>query len=168
MARIDRSKRALGGAIKRDKPSKAATIIVKAELAKGRVLDFGCGFGFDADHYSWESYDPFYQPKLPQGPFDTIMCTLVISALSRNNRTKVINNVRELLADDGFAYFAVARDLPRGGKLGINHSLQNYIVLTLPSVFADDTLEIYQMDNHAKFKDKTKDFLSLRDKRRDS
>ena len=168
MARIDRSKRALGGAIKRDKPSRAAAKIVNARLAKGRVLDYGCGFGFDADHHGWESYDPYYKPAPPQGLFDTIVCTLVINALSRNNRSKVIAQVGQLLTENGKAYFAVARDLPRNGKLGINHSLQNYVVLTLPSVFVDDALEIYQMVKDAAFKDKTKDYRSPRDKRSDS
>ena len=92
MARIDRSKRALGGAIKRSNHSRAAIIIESNGLAKGRVLDYGCGFGFDADHYGWKSYDPYYRPTLPEGQFDTIVCIAVINTLSRNNRKKTIVN----------------------------------------------------------------------------
>jgi hypothetical protein len=168
MARIDRSKRALGGAIKRPKPSAAATIIVSRGLARGRVLDYGCGFGFDADHYGWDSYDPYYRPVLPEGPFDTIVCLSVVNALSRNNRARVLGRVQELLTEDGKAYVAVPRDLPKTGKLGINHSLQNYVLLTLPSIYADDSLEIYEMVKHAEFRDRTKDHVSPRDRRRDS
>jgi hypothetical protein len=51
MAKIDRQKRAWGGAIKRTQPSRASTII--APLVVGKVLDFGCGHGFDADHFKW-------------------------------------------------------------------------------------------------------------------
>jgi hypothetical protein len=29
-------------------------------LVRGRVLDCGCGHGFDADHFGWDAYDPFY------------------------------------------------------------------------------------------------------------
>jgi len=145
MARIDRSKRALGGAIKRSKPSAAAAIIV-----------------------SRGSYDPYYRPALPEGQFDTIVCISVVSALSRTNRARVLGRVQELLTEDGKAYVAVPRDLPKTGKLGINHSLQNYVVLTLPSIYADDSLEIYEMVKHAEFRDKTKDHVSPRDRRRDS
>ena len=90
MARIDRSKRAMGTAVKRDKPSQAAQILVGHGLVRGRVLDFGCGFGFDADRFGWESYDPFYRPKEPEGVYDTIICTLVLNALSRNNRCELL------------------------------------------------------------------------------
>src|SRR4051794_40328497 len=55
MARIDRSKRALGTAIRRDKPSQAAKVLVGLGRITGRVLDYGCGHGFDADHFGWEA-----------------------------------------------------------------------------------------------------------------
>jgi SAM-dependent methyltransferase len=167
MARIDRSKRAMGTAVKRDKPSQAAQVLVRLGLTRGRVLDYGCGFGFDADYFAWKSFDPFYRPKEPSGPFDTIVCTLVLSALSRNNRAKVLERIRDLLATDGIAYLGVAHNIPVTGKMGVNHSLQNYVVLTLPSVYADENLEIYEYRKDRQFKDKTKDYASRRDRRRD-
>ena len=168
MARIDRLKRAVGTAVRRTKPSRAAEILASRGLVKGRVLDYGCGYGFDADHFGWDGYDPYYRPAEPQGSYDTIVCSLVLNALSRNNRAKVLARIRELLADDGHAYLAVARDLPVTGKLGIHHSLQNYVVLTLPSVFADETLEIYDMTKASRIEDLTRDYLSPRDRRRDA
>lgn len=167
MARIDRSKRALGGAIKRTKPSRAAEALVKLGLAKGRVLDFGCGHGFDADHFGWASYDPYYRPKLPEGQFETVVCISVLNALSRNNRAKILTQIDALLAAGGRAYLAVPRDIPRTGKLGIHHSLINYVVLTLPAVFTYDALEIYEMVKGARFEDRTKDYVSRRDRLRD-
>jgi hypothetical protein len=131
------------------------------------VLDYGCGFGFDADHFGWESYDPYYRPKEPAGPYDTIVCTLVLNALSRNNRGKVLVRIRELLAEDGRAYLGVARNIPVTGKMGIHHSLQNHVILTLPSVFADENLEIYEFRKGCRFEDKTRDYVSRRDKLRD-
>jgi hypothetical protein len=167
MARIDRLKRALGSAVKRTKPSQAAMVLVDRKLIVGRVLDFGCGHGCDAGEFGWDAYDPYYRPEKPVGSYDTIVCTHVLNALSRNNRAKVIEEIRQLLAENGIAYLAVRRDLPITGKLGIHHSLQNYVVLTLPSSFADDKLELYKMTKTAMFEDKTKDFKSLRDRRRD-
>ena len=167
MARIDRSKRALGTAVKRNKPSQAAETLVRLGLIKGRVLDYGCGFGFDADHFDWESYDPYYRPKAPEGPYDTIVCTLVLNALSRNNRAKVLAHIRELLAEEGVGYLAVARNIPMTGKMGVHHSLQNYVVLTLPSVFADECLEIYALRKDSHLDDRTKDYVSRRDRLRD-
>jgi SAM-dependent methyltransferase len=167
VARIDRSKRALGTAVKRDKPSQAAEVLIALGYIKGRVLDYGCGFGFDADHFGWESYDPFFRPKQPAGEFDTVVCTLVLNALSRNNRAKVIERIRELLAPEGVAYLAVARNIPVTGKMGVHHSLQNYVVLTLPSAFADEQLEIYELRKESEFEDKTKDYVSRRDRLRD-
>jgi SAM-dependent methyltransferase len=167
VARIDRSKRAMGTAVKRDKPSQAAEVLTGLGCVKGRVLDYGCGFGFDADHFGWESYDPFHRPKAPAGQFDTVVCTLVLSALSRNHRARVIRRIRELLAPEGAAYLGVARNIPVTGKMGVHHSLQNYVVLTLPSVFVDGRLEIYRLRKDDKVEDKTKDHVSRRDRLRD-
>jgi hypothetical protein len=91
----------------------------------------------------------------------------VLNALSRNNRAKVIEKIRGLLAPDGVAYLAVARNIPVTGKMGVHHSLQNYVVLTLPVVFADEKLAIYAFRKADQFHDKTKDYISLRDRRRD-
>lgn len=156
----------MGGAIKRKQPSKAALKIVELGLSKGRILDFGCGYGFDANCHGWEAYDPFYGPPLPIGKFDTIICISVVSALSKNNRTRVLDQIQGLLCDEGVAYIAVPRNLPITGKLGMHHSLQNYVVLTLPSTYSDSDFEIYELTAKSTYKDRTKDFMSLRDKRR--
>jgi len=167
VARIDRLKRAVGTAVKRDRPSQAAETLVRLGRVRGRVLDFGCGYGFDADYYGWDAYDPYYRPKALVGPYDTIVCTLVLNALSRNNRGRVIERIRRLLAPGGHAYLGVARNVPVAGKLGVRHSLQNYVVLTLPSVFADAQLEIYELRRDSAVEDRTRDYVSRRDRRRD-
>ena len=166
MARIDKQKRALGGAIKRTAPSRAAVLIYELGLASGRTLDFGCGYGADAKHFGWEAYDPYYGPSLPQGNFDTVVCLSVVNALTSNNRAMVITTIQQLLTEKGNAYLSVPRDLPKTGKLGMHHSLQNYVVLTLPCVYCDDKFEIYHLTKQSVFKDKTKEYFSARDKRR--
>jgi len=163
MAKIDKQKRAWGGAIKRTQPSKAATII--APLVIGKVLAFGCGYGLDADHHGWDSFDPYYRSNKLNPPYGNITCIGVVNSLTRNNRAKVIVQIQSLLAVDGVAYLAVPRNIPRTGKLGIHHSLQNYVILTLPSVFCDEELEIYKLLKPDTFKDKTQDYMTLRDKR---
>ena len=65
MARIDRGKRALGGAIKRSTPSRAATILVKRNLVIGRALDYGCGYGLDAATFGWMLTIPIIVPLSP-------------------------------------------------------------------------------------------------------
>ena len=122
--------------------SRAAVHLVERELLTGRVLDYGCGFGFDADHFGWDGYDLFYRPENPVGPYDTILCNLVLNALSRNRRAEVLENILRLLAENGRAYLTVARNLPPTGKLGVHHSVQSYVVLTLPSIFVDESIEI--------------------------
>ena len=168
MARIDRAKRSLGTAVRRTGPSRPAELLVARGLAKGRVLDYGCGYGVDADTFGWEAYDPFYRPRPPTGPYDTVVCILVLNTLSRTNRAKLLARLRSLLAPDGRAYLAVARNVPVAGKLGIHHCLQHYVVLTLPVVFEDADLAIYVLQRDSVFEDRTKDFRSRRDARRDA
>jgi hypothetical protein len=43
--------------------------------------------------------------------------------------------------------------------------MQNYVVLTLPSIYADERLEIYQLTKTATYEDKTHDYMSRRDRR---
>lgn len=135
-------------------------------LVRGRVLDYGCGFGLDADTFGWHAFDPYYRPSEPEGVFDTIVCTLVLNVLTRNNRARVVARLAELLADDGTAYLAVARNLPMEGKLGINHCVQSYVVLSLPTVLEDNELAIYTLRRDDHVLDTTMDFVSRRDARR--
>lgn len=167
MARIDRLKRSLGTATKRSSPSQAAQVLVAAGLARGRVLDYGCGFGFDPDHFGWEGFDPYYRAQEPAGRYDTITCTLVLNVLSRNNRATVIRRIQHLLVPEGRAYLAVARNLPRTGKLGIRHCIQNYAVLDLPVVFEDGMIAVYELRKDDLVVDRTRDFTSRRDAGRD-
>lgn len=165
MARIDKGKRALGGAIKRRMPSHGASVLVAQGLVQGRALDYGCGHGMDANTFGWEAYDPYYRPTEPVGPYDTITCILVLNALSRTNRAKVIERISGLLAEQGRAYLVVARDLPLEGKLGMHHSMQNHVVLTLPTVYVDQRIEIYLLTKGAAYTDRTRDYITRRDRR---
>jgi SAM-dependent methyltransferase len=145
----------LGGAIRRETVSKTARFLVEGGLLRGRVLDYGCGFGFDADHFGWEAYDPHYRQKLPSERFDTIVCNHVANMLTRASRQDLFRSIQALLAPQGKAYLSVSRKIPRAGKIAVRKRIQNYVVLTLPSLFRDDELEIYRLEAGSTFEDRT-------------
>ena len=53
----------------RDDPSAPMLYLAEQNLLQGRVLDYGCGHGFDADYYDLCGYDPYLRPKMPTGRF---------------------------------------------------------------------------------------------------
>lgn len=147
----------LGGAPKRDALSRTAGVLIEKGLIRGRVLDYGCGHGDDADARGWEVYDPYYRQTPPTGVYDTIIVNHVAHILTRDSRAALFVAVNDLLADGGVAYVSVARNIPTMGKHGPRKRLQNYVVLTLPSVYSDDKQEIYTLAKDAVFDDKTRE-----------
>jgi hypothetical protein len=148
----------LGGAPDRKTLSTTARVLIDLHLIRGRVLDYGCGLGFDADQYGWEAHDPYYRPGKPTGPYDTILVNHVANILTRASRADLFRAVNALLALGGTAYISVARNIPTSGKPGPRRRIQNYVVLTLPSLFADDEEEIYRLPKDAVFEDRTREF----------
>ena len=114
------------------------------ELLQGRVLDYGCGRGFDADQLDLEKYDPHWFPKEPEGLFDTITCIYVLNVVSEETQTWIIENVSKLLTPGGHAYFAVRRDLPREGEEG-RGTWQQFVLLDLPLLTQKSTFAIYKL-----------------------
>jgi hypothetical protein len=147
----------LGGAIRRQTASRTAQFLDEQGLLRGRILDYGCGFGFDADHFGWEAFDPHYRQKLPQGPFDTIVCNHVANMLTRHSRQELFQTLQVLLAFQGKAYISVSRKIPKTGKIALRKRIQNYVVLTLPSLLCDDELEIYRLQGGSIFEDRTQE-----------
>jgi hypothetical protein len=112
--------------------------------------------GYDAINNGWSRYDPYYHDVEPKGKFDTITCINVLSAVSAKIRGDIIDNIKNLLADNGNAYLVVPRNLPIGGKYsGYNRRPQTHVVLTLESVYKDKSLEIYRLRKNSDYKDKT-------------
>ena len=145
----------LGGAVKRETPSFAATWLVEQGLTTGRVLDFGCGFGFDADYFGWEGFDPYYRQQMPSGTFDTIICNHVLNMLTRTSRLEAIHQIQNCLSDSGVAWLIVPRNIPGNGKVGLRKRIQNYVRLELPSEYVDDKLEIYRLTTEYQVVDAT-------------
>jgi hypothetical protein len=148
----------LGGAPDRAALSKTARVLLDRKLIRGRVLDYGCGLGHDADQQGWEGYDPYYRPTKPTGVYDTIIVNHVANILTRASRAELFVQVNALLAEGGTAYISVARNIPVSGKAAPRRRIQNYVVLTLPSLFTDAEEEIYGLAKDAVYQDRTREF----------
>lgn len=119
-------------------------------------MDFGCGFGFDATHYGWKGYDPFYGPFDLEGPYDRIVCTHVLNAISDKHRTQALETIQSLLTDQGRAFVCVARNIPRQGKQCDLQRRQYYVLLEGPeTVYVDGEREIYMIKKDTAWKDVT-------------
>lgn len=87
-SRVNKTKVLIGGALKRKNPSKASTIFEKLKILSSDTLDYGCGYGFDADYNKWAKYDPYYFDEYPIKQFQNIVCINVLNVVS----SKIRNN----------------------------------------------------------------------------
>ena len=156
MSRVNKTKVLLGGAMNRKNPSKASCILFNLNLLSKDVLDFGCGYGFDADYYKWDKFDPYYYDNYPSRNFSNIVCINVLNVVSKRIRKEIISNIQELLTEDGIAYLCVPRNVPIKGKYsGFERRPQNYVVLSLKSIFNDKNIEIYELTKNSTYVDST-------------
>jgi SAM-dependent methyltransferase len=164
-SRTDKGKVSRGGATVRKYPSHGSSWLVENNFINGRVLDYGCGYGLDAKTHNWDSYDPYYNATILEGQYDTIVCTNVLSAVSRITRSEIIDSVKDLLKPNGKAFFVVPRNLPINGKLsGYNRRPQNNVFLEscnitnpIVSVHHNELFEIYEFTKLSEYVDKTND-----------
>lgn len=157
--RLGKTKVLLGGAIKRQSVSKPATILSQLKLIQNgdKVCDYGCGYGFDANYFGWYKFDPYYFDSYPKTQFDKIVCINVLNSVTSNIRKEIIQNIDELLLDNGVAFLCVPRNLPIKGKLsGFERRPQNYVVLSLKIIHEDNENCIYLYKKGDTFVDKTK------------
>ena len=156
MNRMNKTKVLLGGAMNRKNPSKSSCILSELNVLSDDVLDYGCGYGFDADYYKWDKFDPYYFDNYPTKKFQNIVCINVLNVVSKKIRLEIITNIQELLNDTGIAYLCVPRNVPIKGKYsGFERRPQNYVVLTLNTVYTDKSIQIYELHKHSVYDDKT-------------
>jgi hypothetical protein len=148
----------LGGAPERQGLSKTARVLLDQSRIRGRVLDYGCGLGFDADQLGWDAFDPYYRTAEPVGPYDIIVVNHVVNILTRESRANLFARIDGLLTEEGAAYVSTARNIPTLGKWGPRRRIQNYVVLDLPNVYVDDEEEIYHLCKGAAVADRTQEF----------
>lgn len=127
----------------RKAPSKPMQELHKRGLLLGRLLDFGCGKGFDRDYYKMEGYDPHYSKEFPKGKFDTITCNYVLNVLANDEEVlAVVKTLRGLLAVGGTCYLSIRRDILKEGKT-CKGTIQRNIVLDLPVLKENKSFCIY-------------------------
>lgn len=138
---------------KRGKLSFPVRILLEKGLLKGKILDYGCGFGSDVTllkekNYDIKGYDPHYYPDLHHEKFDTIICIYVLNVLTSEEQSKVLMHISSLLKNNGKAYFAVRRDIKHEGfRLHRIHKKPTYqCIVNLPyySILKNDFTEIYR------------------------
>lgn len=137
----------------RDKLSYPARLLLDKGLLKGRILDFGCGFGKDVEILQTkgldiQGYDRHYFPTYPLGKFDTILSFYVLNVLMLEEQTNVLLEISQLLKSGGKAYFAVRRDVKKSGfrthKIHQKPTFQCNVILPFLSVFRNENCEIYE------------------------
>jgi len=95
------------------------------------VLDYGCGRGADVEHLNANSksatgYDPHWQPILPEGKFQTVLCTFVLNVITEEEQKELLVRLGQLVTDDGDIFISVRRDLPKEGAKG-RGCIQRYV-----------------------------------------
>lgn len=118
-------------AISRTKPSKPMQILEEKGLLKGKLLDYGCGKGFDAKHYSMDKYDPGFFPKLPRKKYHTLTCNYVLNVILPEKEQEILDSIKSKLRIGGVAYISVRRDIKKEGYTN-KGTYQRNVILDLP------------------------------------
>jgi 2-polyprenyl-3-methyl-5-hydroxy-6-metoxy-1,4-benzoquinol methylase len=114
-------------------------------LITGRVLDYGCGHGADADALGADGWDPYWRPRANLGRYNTVLCTYVLNVLEDESaREEVIAAISRCLFPGGTAYITVRRDLT-GPVHTSKGTFQDLVYLDLPSVRRTSGYETYAL-----------------------
>ena len=122
-------------AIVRKQPSLPITLLKGKGLIKPKVLDYGCGRGFDAKHLKCDKYDPYYAPDEPRAKYQTILCTYVLNVVRKEEESKILKAIQKLLLPQGRAYITVRRDIKADYET--KNGIQRVVVLPLPTVWTE-------------------------------
>jgi hypothetical protein len=134
--------------------------LVKQGRVKGyKHLDYGCGYGTDADILDCWKYDPHFYPYEPEGRFEVITCIYVLNVLPLGEQKKVITKIYDLLEDDGVAYFAVRRDQGVANGFTAKGTYQTTVKLGFDKVCYDSGYDIYMMKKEEVKRDKISEWL---------
>ncbi len=81
------------------------------------VLDYGCGRCATVNPAYWDNYDPYYVPDPPrQKEYRVIVCNYVLCTIkSRQERIRILRNIRKLLSKHGIAFVSVRNNKPKQG-----------------------------------------------------
>lgn len=131
----------------------------KNDRIKGKTLDYGCGFGSDADLLKQKGidiskFDKFYFNDSAIEKFDTITCIYVLNVVKPIEQTEILLEISKLLKPGGKAYFVVRRDIKHEGfRMHYIHKKPTYqtnVRLPYKSLYKSDSCEIYEYQHYNK------------------
>lgn len=118
----------------------------------GRTLDYGCGRGYDATQLGLEQFDPYYQPNMPSGQFQTIVCNYVLNVIeSLDEKRQVLADIQSRLSADGIAYISVRNDRKALRGQTSKGTWQDETVLDLPIVCKNSNHVTYALSKNSVF-----------------
>ena len=123
-------------AIKRNRISAPLAFLLGEGLIAGKVLDFGCGRGFDANYlksinYKTDMFDPYWNNiNIRNSKYDTIISTYVLNVVKKENEDSFLNKIKKHLRTNGVAYISVRRDFKEDYES--NKGFQRVVNLSLP------------------------------------
>lgn len=131
-------------AITRSRISVPMRYLDKQNLLSGRVLDYGCGKGFDANKLCLEKYDPHFFPEKPAGKFDVITCNYVLNVVLKQDEESLIEDIKARLKPAGTAYISVRRDVKTDGYTS-KGTYQRNVKLNFPVLKETSSYCIYEL-----------------------
>ena len=135
-------------AIARNAPSRPTMYLSACGKLRGRVLDYGCGRGKDADVFGFERFDPFYFPDMPVGTFDTVVCNYVLNVVpSPVERVCILDAIKAALSPGGIAYITVRNDRKKLNGWTQRKTWQGLIELDLPVVTTNSNFTMYLLED---------------------
>lgn len=116
-------------------------------LGPSKWLDYGCGYGSDADSLDIDKYDPHYFPIFDEYlKRDYIMCNFVLNTIPEaEERYKVIDSILSLLKPTGIAFISVRNDKKDLNGWTKKGTWQGYIELNLPVEVKRSSFVMYRL-----------------------
>lgn len=107
-----------------------------------RILDFGCGRGFDADYLGAKKYDKYHYDDptaLKPDYYSEVLCTYVLNTVSEETQRQILEQIHCVLNKFyGVSYISVRRDIPESGT-----PTQRYVKLPFPKTLDNRNFATY-------------------------
>jgi 2-polyprenyl-3-methyl-5-hydroxy-6-metoxy-1,4-benzoquinol methylase len=120
----------------------------RAGLLKGKMLDYGCGRGLDADTFGMEKYDPFYFKcdDFSSNEFDTITSNYCLNVIEDfKEREYAVNQMLHWLKPGGNLYISVRADKHNLKGYTKRGNWQGYIVLGNELLMSTNAFDLYHL-----------------------
>lgn len=135
-------------AISRKAPSAPMKWLNANGLLKGKMLDYGCGRGYDADTFGMAKYDPFWFKCDDFGAeeFDTITCNYVLNVIEdARERVYAVQRMQRWLKPNGNLFISVRADKKNLNGYTKRGTWQGYIVLAHTLLHSCAAFDLYAL-----------------------